>query len=97
MANAATQFTLVDFVLTYPGVDPTSVLAVSRLTAPGMSIGYVAIPPGEYDFYLRNGSTGAILAGPTRIAMSGNGIYGVLATNGPDTATASHTFFDDFP
>lgn len=97
MASAATQFTAVDFVLTLPGVDPTLVSPVSRLAAPGMSIGYIAIPPDEYDFYLRDGVSGAILSGPTRLALAGGGLYGVLATNGPDTATASPVYFDDFP
>jgi hypothetical protein len=97
MGSAATQFTAVDFVLTLPGVDPTMVSAVDRLAAPGLSIGYTAIPPGDYDFYLRDGVTGAMLSGATRITMAGGGIYGVLATNGPDTATAVPVFFDDFP
>jgi hypothetical protein len=97
LGSAATQFTAVDFVLTLPGVDPTMVSAVSRLAAPGLSVGYTAIPPGDYDFYLRDGVTGAMLSGATRITMAGGGIYGVLATNGPDTATASPVFFDDFP
>jgi hypothetical protein len=37
-----------------------------------------------------------LLTGPTRLNLAAGGIYGVLATNGPDTATAVITLFDDF-
>lgn len=94
--NAATQFTTVDFVFTNPGIDPTGVFSVAVLGAPGTTVTYNQIPPGTYDLYLRETATGAILSGPTPLTLAGGGIYGVLATNGPDTATASVTLFDDF-
>lgn len=97
LASAATQFTALDFVLSLPGVDPTLVSVLGRLAAPGITTGYLAIPPGEYDFHLLDAASRVIVSGPTRLTLSGNGIYGILATNGPDTATATPVFFDDFP
>jgi hypothetical protein len=97
LMNAATQFQAVDFVLTLPDVDPATVNAFSTLAAPGSTIGYRAIPPGDYDLYLRNAVSGAFLFGPTRLSVASGGIYGVLAINGADTATAAISLFDDFP
>ncbi len=67
------------------------------LGAPGSQFVYSHFPPGTYDLYLRETTTGALLSGPTAITLDGSGIYGVLATNGPDTATATVTLYDDFP
>ena len=96
--NAATQFLAVDFVLTTTGADPTNIPAVAVLGAPGSPFAYNPFPPG----HLRplpppETTTGALLSGPTAITVDGGGIYGVLATNGPDTATATVTLYDDFP
>ena len=95
--NAATQFLAVDFVLTLPGSDPTNVDAQSVLGTPGSQVAYSQFPPGTYDLYLRETTTRALLSGPTAITLAGSGIYSVLATNGPDTATATVTLYDDFP
>jgi hypothetical protein len=95
--NAATQFLAVDFVLTATGADPTNIPPVTVLGVPGSPFAYSYFPPGTYDLYLRESTTGALLSGPTAITVDGGGIYGVLATNGPDTATATVTLYDDFP
>jgi hypothetical protein len=95
--NAASQFTSVEFVLTGPGGDASNTLAFQTLVSPGASLlGYERVPPGDYDLYLRQTGTSNVLSGPTRLSLAGGGIYGVLATNGPDTATAVVTLFDDF-
>ena len=46
--------------------------------------------------YLRDSTTLATLMGPTRISVAAGGLYGVLAVDGPDTATANAIYFDDF-
>jgi hypothetical protein len=93
--NAASQWIAVDFVLTYPDLDPTFVPPLSQLLAPGVS-GYVPVYPGDYDLYLYATGTPDVLSGPTRITLGAGGIYGVLAVDGPDTATATVRLLEDF-
>jgi hypothetical protein len=38
-----------------------------------------------------------LLSGPTPISVLAGGIYGVLAVDGADTATAGVVLFDEFP
>jgi hypothetical protein len=98
LMNAATQFPTVEFVLTPVGGNPADHLAFLTLAAPGASpLGYDQLPPADYDLYLRQAGTTNLLSGPTRLSLTNGGIYGVLATNGADTATAAVTLFDDFP
>lgn len=58
---------------------------------------YLPIGPGEYDLFLRQFAATTVVAGPTRVSLVAGGIYGVLATDGPVTATAGMVLFDDFP
>jgi hypothetical protein len=96
-ANAAPQFASgMDLVLTNPGVDPNVVAPLASLLAGSLS-SYVALPPGDFDLYLRDFATLNILAGPLPVTFAAGGIYGVLAVDGPDTATAEPLLFDDFP
>jgi hypothetical protein len=95
-ANVASQFAAVDLVITNSGVDPNFVQSATSLLSPGMSA-YVPLPAGNYDVYLRQFAGLTILSGPTPISISAGGIYGVLAIDGPDTATAGVVLFDDFP
>lgn len=98
LLNAANQFTTgLDFLLVQPGADPGPLLADASLAAPGSTLAYIPLAPGEFDLYLRVPGTTTYASGPTRLSVAGGGIYGVLAVNGPDTATASLVLFDDFP
>lgn len=94
--NAATQFLALDLLVLDPGADPNFFQGDAILAVPGAS-DYVPRAPGEYDLYLRQSATTTIVAGPTRLNLSAGGIYGILAVNGPDTATASVVLFDDVP
>lgn len=94
--NVATQFVAVDFVLTFPDGDPNITPPLVQLLTPGMA-DYTPLGPGEYDLYLRQSGTATLLFGPTRINVAAGGIYGVLAVDGADTATAGVRLFDDFP
>jgi hypothetical protein len=94
--NVAAQFPAVDLDHTNRGVDPNLVQSLTSLLAPGLSA-YLPLPPGDYDLYLRQFAGLTILSGPTPISVSAGGIYGVLAIDGPDTATAGVVLFDDFP
>jgi hypothetical protein len=95
-ANVASQFAAIDLVITNSGVDPNLVPSLTSLLSPGMS-DYLPLPPGDYDVYLRQFAGLTIFSGPTPISVSAGGIYGVLAVDGPDTATAGVVLFDDFP
>jgi hypothetical protein len=95
--NAAAQFPAIEFVVTSPGADPSTVQGAATLIAPGTSLGYANFGAGDYDLSLRQPGATTLLAGPTRITLASRGIYGVLAVDGPDTATAGLAFFDDFP
>jgi hypothetical protein len=95
--NAATQFLLVDYLITTPGGDPMGLAAVATLGAPSTTVNYNSFPPGDYDLYTRQSDTGALLSGPTPISLAGGGIYSVLTLNGLDTATTRVELFDDFP
>lgn len=93
--NAASQFLAVDFVLTFPDADPARSAPVSQLFPPGIS-DYVPLYPGDYDLYLYQSGTLTVISGPTRISVAARGIYGALAIDGPDTATANVRLLDDF-
>jgi hypothetical protein len=95
-ANVATQFAAVDLLITSSGVDPNLVPSIASLLTPGLS-GYLPLPPGDYDLYLRQFAGLTLLSGPTPISVAAGGIYGVLAVDGADTATAGVVLFDDFP
>jgi hypothetical protein len=95
-ANVATQWTAVELVLTNPGVDPNLVAPLAA-SIPGAISSYLSLPPGAFDLYLREFNTLNILAGPISIDVAAAGLYGVLAADGPDTATAEPLLFDDFP
>ena len=98
LMDGATQFPSIEFVITEPGGDQGSTIAFVTLVAPGAPVlGYSRLPPGDYDLYLRETGTSNVLSGPTRLGLAAGGIYGVLATDGPDTASAVVTLFDDFP
>jgi len=93
--NAASQFAALDFLVIPADVDPTAAGAVASLS-PG-TIGLPAnYPPGDYNIWLRQFLTTTIVAGPVPVTMTAAGIFGVLATNGPDAATATITLVDDF-
>jgi hypothetical protein len=95
--NAASQFIGgLDFAVTAPGGDHLLVPPFASLLAPGIS-GDTLLPPGEYDLYLRQFFTATVVSGPTRITLGAGGLYGVLAVDGPDTATADVILLDDFP
>jgi hypothetical protein len=96
--NGASQFTAgLDFLIGNPGDNPADLLPAASL-APVLGAPYIQLGAGDYDLYLRTVSaTPAIVAGPTRITVAKGGIYGMLAVDGPDTATAGMVLFDDFP
>ena len=93
--NAASQWLAIDFVVTQPGDDPNIWFPIATLFPPGAAP-YSTLHAGEYDLYLRQAGTTTTLMGPTRISVAAGGLYGVLAVDGPDTATANAIFFDDF-
>jgi hypothetical protein len=94
--NVARQFTQLDYFVVPPGTDITTVFPIASLTAPGVSTLF-SIAAGTYDLVLRQNGTTNIVAGPTPITVAGGGIYGVLAVNGADTATANVVYLEDFP
>jgi hypothetical protein len=94
--NVASQFLAVDYVLTRPDGDPNVEPTQAQLLSPGIS-SYVPLYPGEYDLYVYAAGTPTRLSGPTRVSVAAGGIYGALAVDGPDTATANVLLFDDLP
>jgi hypothetical protein len=94
--NVATQFPGVDFLVLPRDANPTDAFAYVSLPAPGAPATYGEVAPGDYDLYLRQAGTTTLLSGPTQISVASEGIYGVLAINGADTATAGVVLFDDF-
>lgn len=93
--NAASQFTAIDFVVTLPDGDPRPLVPLAQLFVPGAAQ-YTTLHAGDYDLYLLDSLTRATLMGPTRFSVAAGGLYGVLAVDGPDTATANAIYFDDF-
>ena len=97
--NAASQFLAIDYVVTFPDLTPNEVNevpALAQLFAPGIS-SYVPVYPGDYDLYVYAAGTANLLSGPTKFSVAAGGIYGVLAVDGPDTATVRVRILDDFP
>jgi hypothetical protein len=94
--NAAKQFTGLDVVLTAPGAALTTGSLLVSLSAPGTISAPASRQPSSHDLYLVQANTTTIVAGPIPITLEAEGIYGVLATNGPDSVTATVTLIDDF-
>ncbi|HEU4616416.1 MAG TPA: DUF4397 domain-containing protein [Gammaproteobacteria bacterium] len=86
--NAATLFTAVNVYIVPPGTDISTALPVTSLTVPAIS-SRVALPPGTYDVVVTASDTGAVIAGPQSVTVSGSGLYTILVTNGADGSTAS--------
>jgi hypothetical protein len=94
--NGAPQFTALDFLIVPPGTaDYSTVFPAATITPPGAS-SLIPVVPGTYDLVLRQSGTATIVAGPTPITLVAAGLYGALAVNGADTATANVVLFDDF-
>jgi hypothetical protein len=93
--SAASQFSALELVIGNPGDDPADLTAPLAL-GPVDGADYLPIGRGDYDLYLRVFLTTNVVAGPLRVSIAAGGIYGVLATDGPDTATAGIVLFDDF-
>jgi hypothetical protein len=93
--NAARQFTSLDLLVLPAGADPATALAALTL-APGLISTSISAPPGSYNAYLRQTGTTTLVAGPIPVTVAAAGIYGFLATNGPDSVTATVTLLDDF-
>ena len=94
--NVASQFPGVDFYVTLPDGNPDTQFPIASLFPPGIST-YTTLHPGDYDLYLRQAGTLTTINGPTRFHVDAAGIYGFLAIDGPDTATANLLYLDDFP
>lgn len=96
--NAANQFTTAtELVMVPPGItDQTTVGPSATLLAPSAT-DYVYAKPNEYDLVLREIGTNVVRAGPIHVTLVDGGIYGVVALNGPDTATMTLVYTDDTP
>ena len=95
--HTALQFTdTVEFVLAPRDQPPEGFFGDAALIAPSFS-GYSFVRPGDYDLYLRLFTTDEAIAGPIPVTFAGDGLYGVLAVNGPTSTTAEVVLFDDFP
>jgi hypothetical protein len=96
--NAANQFTTAtEIVLMPPGTaDQTTIAPLSGLAAPAMT-DYLYLTPGEYDLLFRETVTNTPRAATIHVNLVSGGIYGVIALNGPDTASVSVAFIDDTP
>ncbi len=93
--HGAGQLPILDFLVLPADVDPTTAGSAAVLS-PG-TIGLPAnYPPGDYEVRLRQTGTTTFVAGPVPVTLTGGGIYGILATNGADAATATITLIDDF-
>jgi hypothetical protein len=96
--NGASQFTTgLDLAIGNPGDDPSTLFPLASLAGPASASGYIPLGPGDYDLYFRQTGTVTVVSGPTRVSLAAGGIYGVLAADGPDTATAEMILLDDFP
>ena len=94
--NAASQFAGgLELVIGSPGDDPAT-LAGAAAIIPMAGADYLPLGRGDYDLYLRV-LGGTVVAGPTRVSVAAGGIYGILATDGPNSSTAGIVLFDDFP
>lgn len=93
--NGSSQFASLDFFLVPPGSDVAGFFPLTTLGAQGGSA-LSSVAPGDYDLVLRDSVSAAILAGPLPVTLAAGGLYGVLAVNGPDAATARIELLDDF-
>jgi hypothetical protein len=95
--NGAKQFTALDVLLLATGGVPTATMQQATTVGPG-AIGLTfRVVPNTYDLYLRRSDdTTVVVAGPIPVTLAAGNNYGVLATNGPDAATATVTLIDAF-
>jgi hypothetical protein len=95
MFNTASQFSAVDFFIVPTGTDIATTGPAASLGPSGVSTPFT-VPPDTYDLVLRETGTTNVLAGPQSFTLAGSGIYSILSVNGPDTASATVAFLDDF-
>jgi hypothetical protein len=95
LLNGATQFEQLNFYIVPPGTDTSTVNAVTTLNA-GNGVQYAELTPGDYDLVLRDVETEAIVAGPQTVTLTAAGVFGMLAIDGADAATAAIVLYDDF-
>jgi hypothetical protein len=94
--DAAVQFDFLDLILVGVGGDPSVSGGSIATLSPNTSSDLIRGLPGTFDLYVRHTNTTEIVAGPIPVTVVGEGVYGVLATNGPDGVTATVTLLHDF-
>lgn len=95
LMSVARQFASVDFVMATTGTDLTTVAPLLSLVSPGAST-ILTLAPGTYDLAVRNSGSSSVLAGPQTITVAEEGIYSVLAVDGPDTSSVGLVLLGDF-
>lgn len=78
-----------------PGTDITTLDPQLVMFAPGFS-SRLPVTPGDYELWVKDGTTSAILAGPEAITVEDGGVYGIGFVNGAGGSTVDLVFYDDF-
>jgi hypothetical protein len=92
--NGASQHEELHFYIVEPGGEITGRQPAFGLRPPAISA-RGSVPPGDYDFFLRDPVTQSIVAGPISVALS-EGIYSLLVLNGSTSSTVELVFLEDF-
>lgn len=78
-----------------PGTDITSLDPQLVMYAPGFS-SRLPVIPGDYELWVKDATTSAILAGPQAITVEDGGVYGIGFVNGAGGSTVDLVLYDDF-
>jgi len=95
LLNAATLFTRVLLYITAPGTDITETNPRIEIGAPATAQ-RLPVLPGEYELYVADAFTRAVLAGPLPVTLADGGVYGILLLNAEGGSTIDIALFDDF-
>ena len=93
--HGAGLFGVIDFYLTDPGVDVTTVVPTIALFPAGMS-NMLPILPGDYELTVVDDATATTIAGPVPITLEAGGFYGTMALDGASGAAVDLALIDDF-
>jgi hypothetical protein len=95
--DAAPQFTALDILVVDSATTDLSTLIATLVLSPPGGSGQVSYAAGDWFLFVRQSGTSNVVAGPIAMHLDGGGLYDVVITNGPDTATANVALRGDFP
>ena len=93
--SGATLFAQHEVFIVDPGTDITTVNATVTLQPPAFTQ-RLRLLPGDYELFVRDDLTDAVIAGPEPLSMGDGGVYSLILSNSLDGSTVDAELIEDF-